>query len=519
MAESYNDYPEAASNNAKRALKYKDENPDNKCGTPVGWARANQLAKREKISRETIARMASFKRHQKSKDVPYSEGCGGLMWDAWGGSSGVNWAISKLKQIDKKKNSMSSKQFAFGVTALSETLVNKEDGIMSSVALISAGPALGHGLYVDSKSLEMIEEELDGIRLPAYITHRGAIFEDRLTREIGMFDNIRIEGDRILGDFQAFESFREDDSRKYNRLFELAEKMPERFGLSIVFSAATAWATEDGDVDTVEQPEGALFEYPSIRVEEVSSADFVDSPAANERGLFSNIDKKPTYKMTKAELVELNKDLEEQNKALALSVIESLAQVEELKISLEEGKDDPKDSLVEDDSEEEVVEDSEEEVVEDSEEEVVEDSEEEIVEESEEAVEEDSEEEDLRDSKTLPDARPMEEQIEELNKEIEDLKSKLAEKDGDIASKDEELEEQGAKGEEMKTKASELSSKVVTLQKLIEGSELVQAPTGDEVYEPSKSNRSKIISEFAKENKISEFSATLRLGKERPELF
>ena len=22
------------------------------------------------------------------------------MWDAWGGSSGVNWAISKLKEID-----------------------------------------------------------------------------------------------------------------------------------------------------------------------------------------------------------------------------------------------------------------------------------------------------------------------------------------------------------------------------------------------------------------------------------
>ena len=46
--------------------------------------------------------MASFKRHQQHKDVPYSEGCGGLMFDAWGGSSGVNWAISKLKEIDKK---------------------------------------------------------------------------------------------------------------------------------------------------------------------------------------------------------------------------------------------------------------------------------------------------------------------------------------------------------------------------------------------------------------------------------
>ena len=98
--ETYNDYPQGATNNAKRAIKWKKENGTS-CGTRVGWTRAGQLARREKISRDTIARMASFKRHQQHKDVPYSEGCGGLMWDAWGGSSGVNWAISKLKQIDK----------------------------------------------------------------------------------------------------------------------------------------------------------------------------------------------------------------------------------------------------------------------------------------------------------------------------------------------------------------------------------------------------------------------------------
>ena len=99
--ETYNDYPQAATNNAKRARKWKEENGSD-CGTRVGWARSAQLANRENISRDTIARMASFKRHQQHKDVPYSEGCGGLMWDAWGGSSGVNWAINKLKQIDKK---------------------------------------------------------------------------------------------------------------------------------------------------------------------------------------------------------------------------------------------------------------------------------------------------------------------------------------------------------------------------------------------------------------------------------
>ena len=61
------------------------------------------LADRKPISRDTIARMASFKRHQQYKDVPYSEGCGGLMYDAWGGTSGIEWAINKLKQIDKNK--------------------------------------------------------------------------------------------------------------------------------------------------------------------------------------------------------------------------------------------------------------------------------------------------------------------------------------------------------------------------------------------------------------------------------
>lgn len=101
-AESYTDYPESASNNAKKALKWAEENGWGSCGTAVGKARANQLANKEPISRDTIARMASFKRHQQNKDVPYSEGCGGLMWDAWGGTSGIEWAINKLEQIDKK---------------------------------------------------------------------------------------------------------------------------------------------------------------------------------------------------------------------------------------------------------------------------------------------------------------------------------------------------------------------------------------------------------------------------------
>ena len=100
--ETYNDYPQGAVNNAKRALKWVEKNGWGSCGEATGKKRANQIAIKEKLTRATIARMASFKRHQQHKDVPYSEGCGGLMWDAWGGSAGINWAISKLKELDNE---------------------------------------------------------------------------------------------------------------------------------------------------------------------------------------------------------------------------------------------------------------------------------------------------------------------------------------------------------------------------------------------------------------------------------
>jgi hypothetical protein len=96
---SYSDYPQSATNNAKRALAWVKKNGWGSCGTPVGKQRANQLANREPLTRDTISRMASFKRHQQHKDVPYSEGCGGLMWDCWGGTSGIEWAINKLEQL------------------------------------------------------------------------------------------------------------------------------------------------------------------------------------------------------------------------------------------------------------------------------------------------------------------------------------------------------------------------------------------------------------------------------------
>jgi len=103
FAKSYTDYPQAARNAAQRALDWAEKNGWGDCGTAIGKARANQLANGRPITEETIARMASFARHKQNSDTPYGEGCGKLMWDAWGGEAGITWASRKLEQIRRRE--------------------------------------------------------------------------------------------------------------------------------------------------------------------------------------------------------------------------------------------------------------------------------------------------------------------------------------------------------------------------------------------------------------------------------
>ena len=109
--DSYDDYPMTASNAACKALRYKEKNPDLNCGTRIGWTRANQLCSRRRISVETIARMASFARHLQWEDVPYNEGCGGIMVDAWGSRSGIEWAIRKMETINNRLKARAYQKF------------------------------------------------------------------------------------------------------------------------------------------------------------------------------------------------------------------------------------------------------------------------------------------------------------------------------------------------------------------------------------------------------------------------
>jgi hypothetical protein len=99
--ESYTDYPDAVSNNAKRGIELNEKN-GNKCATQVGKVRAQQLANKEPISEETIKRMFSYlSRAKEYYNENDTEACGTISYLLWGGDSALSWSERKLKELNK----------------------------------------------------------------------------------------------------------------------------------------------------------------------------------------------------------------------------------------------------------------------------------------------------------------------------------------------------------------------------------------------------------------------------------
>jgi hypothetical protein len=97
--ESYSDYGNGISNNAKKGIELNLKN-NNKCATPVGKVRAQQLAKGEPISVETIKRMYSYlSRAEAYYDETDMNACGTISYLLWGGKAGLSWSRNKLREL------------------------------------------------------------------------------------------------------------------------------------------------------------------------------------------------------------------------------------------------------------------------------------------------------------------------------------------------------------------------------------------------------------------------------------
>jgi hypothetical protein len=187
--------------------------------------------------------------------------------------------------------------------------IDQANAVIAGVSVITVGEAKGHEMSIDERTLEQVKRAAE--------TYSGGlkVKTDHYTgfdNIVGTLKNFVIDGDQLRADLHLLKNH-----EATARILEMAELMPDTFGLSISFSG-----------DHEKGSEGTTF----ARCEEIYSADLVDTPAANPTGLFSaKVDSKLNY-------------MDEQKIADAIAealapVIEDMASLKAKLAAIEEGED------------------------------------------------------------------------------------------------------------------------------------------------------------------------------------
>ena len=149
--------------------------------------------------------------------------------------------------------------------AASTGAIDTEAGVIRGVSLITKGPALGHGVMIDDKTLEQVKTAAEHYAggLKVKLDHSGGAGDI-----VGYIDALRIDGEKLLGDLHLLQN---SPHRAY--ILEIAQRIPDTFGLSIAFSGPSE---KSSDKLTTLQ-----------RCSEIYSVDLVSEPAANPSGFFA----------------------------------------------------------------------------------------------------------------------------------------------------------------------------------------------------------------------------------------
>lgn len=106
--EAYTNYPQTATNNAKRMLEWREKyGSEVRGGTQTGWTRARMLADRRPLDVPMLRRINSFfARHEGNevideqyRDTPWKDN-GYVAWNLWGGTAMRNWVKRTLDKLE-----------------------------------------------------------------------------------------------------------------------------------------------------------------------------------------------------------------------------------------------------------------------------------------------------------------------------------------------------------------------------------------------------------------------------------
>jgi hypothetical protein len=159
------------------------------------------------------------------------------------------------------------------------------DDVIVGCSIVTIGEALGHGVHLDESFIDSVYAQGAASKLgvKSRFGHPG-MCSKALGTHLGRFVNFRKseDGRRVLADLKFAESARKSphgDLAWYVR--QLAQDDPAAFGTSIVFKNGERYE-KDGQLD--ENGEPLKFAV----CEKLMACDFVDEPAANPDGLFSD---------------------------------------------------------------------------------------------------------------------------------------------------------------------------------------------------------------------------------------
>ena len=135
--------------------------------------------------------------------------------------------------------------------------------LFKGISVITAGPALGHGMIIDADTLEQVVRAGNDLgQVKVLSDHSSSV-----SNIIGYLENFTLDGGRVRADLTLFESH-----EGFAYFSELIGTLPGQIGFSISFSGVPRMA-EDGtqlaDVSTL------------------YSVDLVTTPAANPTGVYS----------------------------------------------------------------------------------------------------------------------------------------------------------------------------------------------------------------------------------------
>src|SRR6056300_326175 len=323
--------PGGAKTAAARALKKRAEKPPSQRGmTPVGLARARDLANGRELSPETVRRMlAYFTRHEvDKKGSTWDEyGKGRQAWDGWGGDAGFSFARKVVKQMNAADNKTTLRAYGEAIQLSESNAYEVPEGLTIGKPF----KTLSLGQVSSRMSGDAIGKEID----QNLISELVRVFKER--RE---HDPVIIDWQHATSPFQGGSPAPPESGSALGMIIDLEMRDDGLYAIP---------AYNERGMEVVKNAGGVLWSSPEYIHGEIFSRDGGDK-VGDAQLLAITLTPRPAQSHNKIDRITLAEEsmMDDQINELKAALEAKDAMVKELEAKIKEMKDDKDSSLTED---------------------------------------------------------------------------------------------------------------------------------------------------------------------------